>query len=102
MKTIKKGECKGLTEITEAMIEKKSQDANTSMGIPTYTVPVVITKPMQQNCKGGDIDSCQNSGWCGQCIDARRAETAPVEKTIIGSQDLLDIPAYLEQAKIMN
>lgn len=98
-KKIKKGELADLIEITEAMMEKRTKDA-TAMGIPTYTVPVVTTKPMQQNCKGGDIDSCQNYAWCGQCIDARRAETAPVEKTIIGSQDFLDIPAYLAQAKM--
>lgn len=97
-KTIKKGELAGLTEITEAMMERKAEDAIADMGIPTYTVPVVTTKPIQQNCKAGDIDACQNASWCGQCVDASRKDTNPAKKIVTGFQDILDVPRYVEMA----
>jgi len=96
-KKIKKGALAGLTEITQEIMVKQQQDTKVEMMIPIYTVPVVHMTPIQpQNCKGGDIDSCQNYSWCAQCIDPQRAETGPCEKTIIGAQDLLDVPKYLE------
>ena len=96
-KTIKYGVLT-LKEVKKETLESKEEEAKELEKIPTYTVPVVDIIPVEpQNCKGGDIDACQNYEWCAQCINVSRAETGPCEKIIIGSQELLDIPKYLEQ-----
>lgn len=93
------GDLDGFQEITQEKLRREKVMTIESK-IPTYTVPVVAVIPVQQqNCKGGDIDACQNSAWCAECIVSSREETRPVEKEklILGFQEILDVPKFLAQ-----
>ncbi len=83
--------------ITEKTLAAKERAAKHACEIPTVFVPVAKVIPEKpQNCKGGNIEACQNYAWCAQCVNPSRSETGPFEKIIIGQTEVLDTRKYLK------
>ena len=99
-----KGEYKGLMEITEETLAKKSLIAKKAMKIPTEKKFLgKVSKKTQnltpKNCRNGDFDRCQNR--CGACFyvsDATNIASMKVKKAIL--EPVLDMKAYMAQLPI--
>ena len=97
-KRIKNGQFIGLSEITETSLEKKEKEAKKASKIPTkLEIFVSMGVKTGQNCKGGDIDSCQNYASCALCIDPSRIETALERVPVYSLKEVLDVEKCLAQ-----
>lgn len=100
-KKIRRGEFKGLKELTESELEIQEISAKNAEVIPTKKV--VISTGKERNltpnwCKNGDIDRCPAP--CGACVDNPHA--GPLKVWPAKILTLLDAVAYNKQALLMN
>lgn len=94
-KIIETGECEGLTEVSEDILEQREKKAKASTEIPVkqqLTGIEIEAKLTPEYCLG-DLERCPAP--CGACVYDKNAPF--IEGTRFNYQTVLDTEAYLAQ-----